>query len=136
MASSRKIGKCLMEDVAFRMLAANNTSNIRTIADFRKEHLAALDGLFLQVLKLCQKAGLVKLGHVELDGTKMKANASKHKAMSYDRMKNDEVRLAAGVKEFLRRAEETDAREDAEYGTDKREDELPAELAFREGRLK
>ena len=108
--SSRKIGKCLMEDVGFRMLAANNTPNFRTIADFRKEHLAALDGLFLQVLKLCQKAGMVKLGHVALDGTKMK--------------------------EFLRQAEETDAREDAEYGPDKRGDELPAELAFREERLK
>jgi transposase len=134
--SSRKIGKCLMEDVGFRMLAANNTPNFRTIADFRKEHLAALDGLFLQVLKLCQKAGMVKLGHVALDGTKMKANASKHKAMSYDRMKKDEARLAAEVKEFLRQAEETDAREDAEYGHDKRGDELPAELAFRKGRLK
>ena len=134
--SSRKIEKCLMEDVAFRMLAANNTPNFRTIADFRKEHLSALDGLFLQVLKLCQKAGIVKLGHVALDGTKMKANASKHKAMSYDRMKKDEARLAAEVKEFLRQAEETDAREDAEFGPDKRGDELPAELAFREGRLK
>lgn len=136
MPSSRRIEKCLIEDVGFRMLAANNTPNFRTIADFRKEHLAALDGLFLQVLKLCQKAGMVKLGHVALDGTKMKANASKHKAMSYDRMKKDEARLAAEVKEFLRQAEEMDAREDAEYGPDKRGDELPAELAFREGRLK
>ncbi|MFI5091574.1 MAG: IS1182 family transposase [Terriglobales bacterium] len=134
--SSRKIEKRLMEDVAFRMLAANNTPNFRTISDFRKENLTALDGLFLQVLKLCQKAGMVKLGHVALDGTKMKANASKHKAMSYDRMKKDEARLAAEVKEFLRQAEEADAREDAEYGPDKRGDELPAELAFREGRLK
>jgi len=136
MPSSRKIERCLLEDVGFRMLAANNTPNFRTIADFRKEHLAALDGLFQQVLKLCQKAGMVKLGHVALDGTKMKANASKHKAMSYDRMKKDEARLAAEVKEFLRLAEETDAREDAEYGPNKRGDELPAELAFREGRLK
>lgn len=134
--SSRKIEKRLLEDVGFRMLAANNTPNFRTIADFRKEHLAALGGLFLQVLKLCQKAGMVKLGHVSLDGTKMKANASKHKAMSYERMKKDEARLAAEVKEFLRQAEETDAREDAEHGRDKRGDELPAELAFREGRLK
>jgi transposase len=82
MPSSRKIEKCLLEDGGFRMLAANNAPNFRTIADFRKEHLAALDGLFLQVLKLCQKAGMVKLGHVALDSTKMKANASKHKAMS------------------------------------------------------
>jgi transposase len=134
--SSRKIEKCLMEDVGFRMLAANNTPNFRTISDFRKEHLAALDGLFLQVLKLCQKAGMVKLGHVALDGTKMKANASKHKAMSYDRMKKTEAQLQSEVAEFLRRAAEIDEAEDAEYGRDKRGDELPAELAFREGRLK
>jgi len=84
--SSRKIEKRLCEDIAFRVLAANNTPDFRTISDFRKDHLKALSGLFLQVLKLCQKAGLVKLGHVALDGTKIKANASKHKAMSYKRM--------------------------------------------------
>ena len=78
--SSRKIEKRLCEDIAFRMLAANNTPDFRTISDFRKDHLKALAGLFMQVLKLCQKAGLVKLGHVALDGTKIKANASKHKA--------------------------------------------------------
>ena len=136
MPSSRKIEKCLLEDVGFRMLAANNTPNFRTIADFRKEHLAALDGLFLQVLKLCQKTGMVKLGHVALDGTKMKANASKHKAMSYGRMKKTEAQLQAEVAEFLRRAAEIDEAEDAEYGRDKRGDELPVELAHREGRLK
>ncbi len=136
MPSSRKIEKCLLEDVGFRMLAANNAPNFRTIADFRKEHLAALDGLFLQVLKLCQKAGMVKLGHVALDGTKMKANASKHKAMSYGRMKKTEAQLQAEVAEFLRRAAEIDEAEDAEYGRDKRGDELPVELAHREGRLK
>src|ERR1019366_7160945 len=119
-----------------RMLAANNAPNFRTIADFRKEHLAAVDELFLQVLKLCQKAGMVKLGHVALDGTKMKANASKHKAMSYGRMKKTEAHLQAEVAEFLRRAEEIDEAEDAEYGRDKRGDELPVELAHREGRLK
>ena len=89
-ASSRKIEKHLCEDIAFRVLAANNTPDFRTISDFRKDHLKALAGLFLQVLKLCQKAGLVKLGHVALDGTKIKANASKHKAMSYQRMKEEE----------------------------------------------
>ena len=136
MPSSRKIEKCLLEDVGFRMLAANNAPNFRTIADFRKEHLAALDGLFLQVLKLCQKAGMVQLGHVALDGTKMKANASKHKAMSYGRMKKTEAQLQAEVAEFLRRAAEIDEAEDAEYGRDKRGDELPVELAHREGRLK
>lgn len=82
-ASSRKIARRLEEDVAFRVLAANNTPDFRTIAEFRKRHLVALAGLFVQVLRLCRKAGLVKLGHVALDGTKMKANASKHKAMSY-----------------------------------------------------
>lgn len=136
MPSSRKIEKCLLEDVGFRMLAANNAPNFRTIADFRKEHLVALDGLFLQVLRLCQKAGMVKLGHVALDGTKMTANASKHKAMSYARMKKTEAQLQAEVAEFLRRAAEIDEAEDAEYGRDKRGDELPAELAYREGRLK
>ena len=89
-ASSRKIEKHLHEDIAFRVLAANNAPDFRTISDFRKDHLRALAGLFLQVLKLCQKAGLVKLGHVALDGTKIKANASKHKAMSYKRMQEEE----------------------------------------------
>ena len=84
--SSRKIAKRMEEDIAFRVLAANNTPDFRTISDFRKDHLHALAALFVQVLKLCQKAGLVKLGHIALDGTKMKANASKHKAMSYKRM--------------------------------------------------
>jgi len=89
--SSRKIAKRLEEDIAFRVLAANNTPDFRTISDFRKNHLKALAALFVQVLKLYQKAGLVKLGHVSLDGTKMKANASKHKAMSYRRMKEEEA---------------------------------------------
>ncbi|MEK7992325.1 MAG: IS1182 family transposase [Planctomycetota bacterium] len=124
--SSRKIEKGLVEEVALRCLAANNTPDFRTIADFRKRHLLALRGLFLQVLKLCQKAGLVKLGHVALDGTKMSANASKHKAMSYARMTKEEARLQA----------EVDEQEDAEYGRDKRGDELPEELKTREGRLK
>jgi len=89
--SSRKIAKRLEEDVALRVLAANNTPDFRTISDFRKDHLKALAALFVQVLKLCQRAGLVKLGHVALDGTKIKANASKHKAMSYKRMKEEEA---------------------------------------------
>ncbi len=134
--SSRKIAKRLEEDVSFRVLAANNTPDFRTIADFRKDHLKALARLFLQVLKLCKKAGLVKLGHVSLDGTKMKANASKHKAMSYKRMKEEETRLEAEVKELLEKAEATDAEEDRQYGEVKRGDELPEELAFREKRLK
>lgn len=134
--SSRKVERALVEDVALRYLAANNTPDFRTISDFRKRHLEALRGLFLQVLRLCQKAGMIKLGHVALDGTKMKANASKHKAMSYGRMNKEEARLQAEVDELLRRADEIDEAEDAEYGRDKRGDELPAELAHREGRLK
>ena len=115
--------------------AANNTPDFRTISDFRKDHLAALTGLFLQVLAFCQRAGLVKLGHVALDGTKVRANASRHKAMSYRRMKEKEEQLAAEVAELLRRAQEVDDEEDRRYGKDKRGDELPEELAFREGRL-
>ena len=134
-ASSRKIEKRLCEDIAFRVLAANNTPDFRTISDFRKDHLKALAGLFLQVLKLCQKAGLVKLGHVALDGTKIRANASKHKAMSYKRMKEEEVRLEAEVAALLKKAEVVDEEEDRRYGRGKRGDELPKELAFRESRL-
>ena len=135
-ASSRKIEKRLCEDIAFRVLAANNTPDFRTISDFRKDHLRALAGLFLQVLKLCQKAGLVKLGHVALDGTKIKANASKHKAMSYKRMKEEETRLEAEIVELMKKAEAVDEEEDHRYGKDKRGDELPKEMAFRESRLK
>ena len=135
-ASSRKIEKHLCEDIAFRVLAANNTPDFRTISDFRKDHLRALAGLFLQVLKLCRKTGLVKLGHVALDGTKIKANASKHKAMSYKRMQEEEARLEAEVAELLTRAESVDEDEDRRYGKGKRGDELPKELAFRESRLK
>ena len=134
-ASSRRIAQRLHEDIAFRVLAANNTPDFRTISDFRKDHLAALTGLFFQVLALCQRAGLVKLGHVALDGTKVRANASRHKAMSYKRMKEKEAQLAAEVAELLRRAQEADEEEDRRYGQDKRGDELPEELAFREGRL-
>ena len=122
-ASSRRIAHRLHEDIAFRVLAANNTPDFRTISDFRKDNVDALSGLFVQVLALCQQAGLVKLGHVALDGTKVKANASKHKAMSYQRMKEKAAQLAA------------DDEEDRRYGKDKRGDELAEELAFREGRL-
>ena len=134
-ASSRRIAQRLHEDIAFRVLAANNTPDFRTISDFRKDNLDALSGLFLQVLALCRQAGLVKLGHVALDGTKVRANASKHKAMSYGRMKEKEAQLAAEVAELLRRAQEVDEDEDRRYGQSKRGDELPQELSFREGRL-
>ena len=135
-ASSRKIAQRLHEDIAFRVLAANNTPDFRTISDFRKDHLAALTGLFLQVLALCQRVGMVKLGHVALDGAKVRANASRHQAMSYRRMKEKEAQLAAEVAELLRRAQEVDEEEDRRYGKDKRGDELPEELSFREGRLR
>ena len=133
--SSRPITTRLHEDIAFRVLAANNTPDFRTISDFRKDHLGALSGLFMQVLMLCQREGLAKLGHVALDGTKMRANASKHKAMSYRRMREKEEPLQGEVDELLRRAQEVDEEEDHRYGKDKRGDELPGELAFREGRL-
>ena len=135
-ASSRRIAQRLHEDIGFRVLAANNTPDFRTVSDFRKDHLQALGGLFLQVLALCQQAGLVKLGHVALDGTKVRANASRNKAMSYGRMKEKEAQLKAEVAELLRKAGEVDDDEDHRYGRDKRGDELPEELAFRESRLR
>lgn len=133
--ASRQIARKLEEDVAFRVLAANQRPDFRTLSDFRKQHLPALANLFVQVLKLCQRAGLVKLGHIALDGTKVKANASKHKAMSYGRMGTEEARLTAEVQRLLTQAEAADARDDAAYGPDRRGDELPAELARRKQRL-
>src|SRR5712664_812944 len=133
--SSRRIQQRLTEDIAFRVLAAGNAPNFRTMSDFRKIHLATLEGLFEQVLKIALEAGAMKLGRVALDGTKVKANASKHKAMSYDRMKDKEQQIRAEVKQLLAQAEAADAAEDTEYGADRRGDELPAELQRREGRL-
>jgi len=134
--SSRKIEKATYEDVAFRVLTGNQQPDHTSIALFRKEHLAALAALFMQVLRLCQKAGLVKLGHVALDGTKVQANASKHKAMSYARMNETEKKLQDEVDRLLAEAERVDAAEDIQYGKGQRGDELPAELARRESRLK
>jgi transposase len=134
--SSRRIEKKLREDVGFRVLAAGNEPDFRTISDFRKQHLAALQGLFDQVLRITLQAGTMKLGRVVLDGSKVKANASKHKAMSYGRMQEDEKRLKEEVRRLLAQAEATDAEEDARYGLDRRGDELPPELARRETRLK
>jgi len=134
--SSRRIERRLAEDVGFRVLAAGNAPNFRTIADFRKLHLATLAGLFEEVLKIALEAGALKLGRVALDGTKLKANASKHKAMSYGRMQERQRQLRAEVRELLAQAEATDAAEDAHYGVDRRGDELPAELQRRETRLK
>ena len=134
--SSRRIGAKLQDSVAFRYLAAGNAPDFRTISEFRKRHGKAMKGLFDQVLKLCREAGLVKLGKVAIDGTKIKANASKHKAMSYGRMKQKESETMRLVEQILRRAEQVDEEEDRLYGPDKRGDELPPELATREGRLK
>jgi len=133
--SSRKIARQLEDSVAFRFLAAGNQPDFRTVSDFRKRHGAALAGLFEQVLRLCRQAGLVKLGRVAIDGTKLKANASKHKAMSYGRMQEKEAALQQEVAELLRRAEQADRDEDAQHGVTRRGDELPAELARRESRL-
>jgi transposase len=134
-ASSRRIEKRTYEDVAFRVIAAGQHPDHTTISEFRRRHLEVLAGLFVQVLALCQKAGLVKLGHVALDGTKMKANASKHKAMSYERMQQREQELAQKVAQLLKAAEEADAAEDRLYGNKKRGDELPQELQRAETRL-
>ena len=133
--SSRRIQRRLAEDVGFRVLAAGNEPDFRTIADFRKTHLAALTGFFEQVLELARVSGAPRLGRVALDGTKIKANASKHKAMSYQRMGEKQRQLRAEVKDLLAQAEAADAAEDAQYGADRRGDELPAELQRRESRL-
>jgi len=133
--SSRKIERATYEDVGFRFLSADAHPDHDTIAAFRARHLSALAALFVQALRLCEKAGLVKLGHVAIDGTKIKANASKHKAMSYGRMTETEARLRQEVEALLRRAAEVDAAEDAQYGPGVRGDELPAELGRREVRL-
>jgi transposase len=134
--SSRRIERRLVEDIAFRVLAAGNQPNFRTISDFRKIHLKTLEGLFEQVLKIALDAGAMKVGRVAVDGTKVKANASKHKAMSYDRMPEKEKQLKAEVKQLLEQAEAADAEEDKHYGKDRRGDELPDELQRRETRIK
>jgi transposase len=134
--SSRKIQRRLTEDVAFRLLAAGNAPDFRTIADFRKTHLPALKGFFEQVLRLARELGAPRVGRVALDGSKVKANASKHKAMSYGRMCEKAKQLRDEVTQLLAQAEATDAAEDAAYGPDQLGDELPAELQRRESRLK
>lgn len=128
--SSRKIERRLQEDVAFRLLAAGNFPRHRTIRDFRAQHLDELSALFVQVVKVAQELGLVKLGTVAIDGTKVKANASRHKAMSYARMQQAEAELKAQIDELLERAKRTDANEADEADLD-----LPAEIARRENRL-
>src|SRR5712692_966651 len=134
--SSRNLEQATYEDIAFRVLACNQHPDHDSIAEFRSQHLAELAKLFAQVLQMCERAGLVKLGHVAIDGSKLRANASKHKAMSYDRMCAKEEQLVAEVARLLKEAEETDAAEDGRYGPGVRGDELPAELARRESRLR
>jgi transposase len=133
--SSRRIQRRLVEDVAFRVLAAGNQPDFRTIADFRKIHLPALQGLFAQVLQLASELGARHVGRVAIDGSKIKANASKHKAMSYQRMGEKQQQLQDEVAQLLAQAEAADAAEDAAYGRDRRGDELPEELQRRESRL-
>ena len=133
--SSRRIEKSTYDSIAFRVLAANQYPDHDTISEFRRIHLTALSRIFLQVLRLCQKAGLVKLGHIALDGTKVKANASKHKAMSYDHMQKKTDELEAEIARLLAEAQATDEAEDVRYGQGKRGDELPEELRFRKRRL-
>ena len=133
--SSREIERRCATDVAFRWLSANTAPDYRSVSRFRRRHLVALDGLFGQVLVLCANAGLVKLGRVALDGTKLDASASKHTAMSYGRLMSQIPKVEAEVAKLLAEAEAVDAAEDAEFGADRRGDELPVELATREGRL-
>jgi len=133
--SSRRIQKRLVEDIAFRVLAAGNEPDFRTISDFRKLHLKALEELFQQMLRLTLETGMIKLGRVALDGSKLKGNASKHKAMSYGRMKETEKRLREEVRKLLNQAEAADKEEDSRYGRDRRGDELPEELQRRETRM-
>jgi len=134
--SSRRIEEKTYTDVAFRVLAAGQHPDHDTICEFRSRHLDALAELFVQVLLLCRQAGLVKLGHVALDSTKVKANASKHKAMSYGRMCEAEKELERQVRQLLEKARQVDQQEDSRYGKGKRGDEFPKELRFRRGRLK
>src|SRR6184192_1134372 len=132
---SRRIAKACRERVDFMAVTGMQTPDFRTISDFRKRHMAALKELFVQVLRLCQEAGLVKLGHVALDGTKVKANASKHKAMSYGRMKKAEPELEAIVRGWLRQAEAADLRDDQEHGVDLNGEELPDWVRDKQRRL-
>ena len=133
--SSRRLSRATYEDVAFRVLAGGEHPHFTTVNEFRLMHREALAKLFVQALRLCQKAGLVKLGHVALDGSKVAANASKHKAMSYQRMQEEERRLAGEVEALLAKADATDRREDEQYGVGQAPEDLPEELRRRDSRL-
>ena len=133
--SSRQLARACEERVDMMAVTGLNKPDFRTISTFRRRHLVALRGLFVQVLRLCQTAGLVKLGHVAVDGTKLRANASRHKAMSYKRMAEQERKLEAEVKAWLDQAQAADAAEDAQHGADHRGDETPAWMADKQRRL-
>ncbi len=141
--SSRKIERACREGLAFRVLTGNPQPDHSRISEFRRRHLETLSGLFVQVLRLCQKAGLVSLGHVVLDGTKIRANASKLKAkplasakqLSHERMLKSEQQLEGERRALLRKAELIDAQEDGQYGKGKRADDLPEEPQRRSSRL-
>src|SRR5712664_3237366 len=133
--SSRKLEQATYDDVAFRVLSCDQHPDHDSIADFRKRHLTELGQLFVQVLQLCQRAGLVKLGHVAVDSTKIKANAAKRQSLSYERLNKAERELSAEVARLLSAAQRIDEQEDSLYGQGKRGDELPTELRQRETRL-
>ena len=133
--SSRKMARKLEEDIAFRMLAAGNFPQHRTLCEFRRRHLGDFRAVFAEVVRLARKMGLAGFGRVSVDGTKVRANASKRKAMSYGRMAKEERRLQAEIAGLLEQAEAMDEAEDARLGEDVRGDELPEELKRREDRL-
>lgn len=134
--SSRRIATRMQEDIAFRMLGANNAPAHRTIREFRQFHIAEFSALFVQVVRLAGETGLIKLGRLGVDGTKVRASASKHKAMGYGRMNEEETRLKQEIAELLKQAEASDVAEDIEHGPNHVGDELPEELQRRESRLK
>jgi len=133
--SSRRIAGQIEENIAFRLLAAENMPDHRTICRFREQHLEAFEHLFVQVVQIARDAGLVKMGTLAVDGSKIRANASKHKAMSYERMQQEERRLRKEIRALTGQATKRDAAEDVEFGPDFRGDQLPAELQRREDRL-
>jgi transposase len=133
--SSRRIERACYEDLAFRVLTGNQQPDHSRISEFRRRNLEALSGLFVQILRFCQEAGMVSLGHVALDGTKVQANASKHKAMSHERMLKAEAQLEKEIKELMRKAEILDAQEDGKYGKGKLGSDLPKQLQRRQDRL-
>ncbi len=134
-ASSRRIARQLEENIAFRVLAAGNMPEHRTICRFREEHVEVFQSLFVQVIQIARDAGLVKMGTLAVDGSKIRANASKRKAMSYERMQQEEKRLRKEIQALTDRAAKRDAVEDVEFGPDFRGDELPEELRRREDRI-